>query len=49
MYGSAQNDVARTEEWHNFLALKGGTLDFGKMTMHQVDIIMIDASKRYLV
>jgi hypothetical protein len=25
--------------------LKGGTLDFGKMTMHQVDIIMIDASK----
>ena len=30
MYGDAQNDVARTEQWHNFLALKGGTVDFGK-------------------
>src|SRR6202012_555297 len=41
----AQNDEARTEEWHNFLALKGGTLDFGNLTMHPVDLIMIDASK----
>jgi hypothetical protein len=45
MYGDAQTDAARTEEWHNFLALKGGTLDFGKLTMHHVDLIMIDASK----
>jgi hypothetical protein len=45
MYGDAQNDEARTEEWHNFLALKGGTLDFGNLTMHPVDLIMIDASK----
>jgi hypothetical protein len=45
MYGDAQDDVARTEQWHNFLALKGGSLDFGKLTMHNVDLIMIDASK----
>jgi hypothetical protein len=45
MYGDAQNDAARTEQWRNFLALKGGTLDFGKLTMHHVDLIMIDASK----
>jgi hypothetical protein len=45
MYGDAQNDATRTEEWHNFLALKGGTVDFGKLTMHHVDLIMIDASK----
>ncbi len=45
IYGEAQNDAARTEQWHNFLALKGGTLDFGKLTMHNVDLIMIDASK----
>ena len=45
MYGDAQNDAARTAQWHNFLALKGGTLDFGKLTMHHVDIVMIDASK----
>jgi hypothetical protein len=44
-YGDAQNDAARTEQWHNFMALKGGTLDFGKLTMHNVDLIMIDASK----
>jgi hypothetical protein len=44
MYGDAKNDAARTAEWHNFLALKGGTLDFGKLTMHHVDLIMIDAS-----
>ena len=45
MYGDAENDATRTEQWHNFLALKGGTLDFGKLTMHNVDLIMIDASK----
>jgi hypothetical protein len=45
MYGEAENDAARTEQWHNFMALKGGTLDFGKLTMHNVDLIMIDASK----
>src|ERR1700719_253871 len=45
MYGDAESDVARTEQWHNFLALKGGTVDFGKLTMHNVDLIMIDASK----
>jgi hypothetical protein len=45
MYGDAQNDATRTEEWHNFLALKGGSVDFGKLTMHNVDLIMIDASK----
>lgn len=45
IYGDAQNDAARTEQWHNFMALKGGTLDFGKLTMHNVDLIMIDASK----
>jgi hypothetical protein len=46
MYGdNAQDDVARTEQWHNFLSLKGGNLGFGKLTMHHVDLIMIDASK----
>jgi hypothetical protein len=44
-YGDAQNDAARTEQWRNFMALKGGTLDFGKLTMRNVDLIMIDASK----
>lgn len=44
IYGSAENDVARVEQWRNFLRLHGGTIDFGKLTMHHVDLIMIDIS-----
>jgi hypothetical protein len=45
IYGDAQDDVERVEQWRNFLRLRGGTIDFGKLTMHQVDLIMIDISK----
>jgi hypothetical protein len=45
IYGNAANDETRLAEWHNFLRLSGGTLDFGKLTMHNVDLTMIDASK----
>ncbi len=44
VYGNAQPDVARVEQWRNFLRLKGGSLDFGKLTMHDVDLTMIDIS-----
>jgi hypothetical protein len=44
VYGNAQADVARVEQWRNFLRLKGGSLDFGKLTMHDVDLTMIDIS-----
>lgn len=44
VYGSAARDVERTAQWRNFLRLKGGTLGFGKLTMHNVDIAMIDVS-----
>jgi hypothetical protein len=43
IYGDA-HDVAHVEQWRNFLRLSGGTLDFGKLTMHHVDLIMIDIS-----
>jgi hypothetical protein len=43
VFGDAQ-DVAHVEQWRNFLRLSGGTLDFGKLTMHHVDLIMIDIS-----
>jgi hypothetical protein len=45
IYGNARNDETRLAKWHNFLRLSGGTLDFGKLTMHHVDLTMIDASK----
>ena len=34
------------EQWRNFLRLRDGTLDFGKLTMHRVDLIMIDVERR---
>ncbi|SEB51461.1 hypothetical protein [Terriglobus roseus] len=45
VYGSAGQDEQNLARWHNFLRLSGGDLDFGKLTMHQVDLTMIDASK----
>ncbi len=45
VYGDSVVDEAKLSEWHNFLRLSGGTLDFGKLTMHHVDLTMIDASK----
>jgi hypothetical protein len=45
IYGNATNDEASLAKWHNFLRLNGGSLDFGKLTMHNVDLTMIDASQ----
>lgn len=45
IYGDAQSDVTRVEQWRNFIRLSGGTIDFGKLTMHHVDLIIIDISK----
>ena len=45
IYGNAPADEAQLAQWHNFLRLTGGSLDFGKLTMHHVDLTMIDASQ----
>ena len=45
IYGNTGNDETSLARWHNFLRLSGGTLDFGKLTMHHVDLTMIDASQ----
>jgi hypothetical protein len=44
IYGNAPDDDAQLAKWHNFLRLTGGTLAFGKLTMHHTDLTMIDAS-----
>ena len=44
VYGNAEEAVARVEQWRNFLRLNDGTIDFGKLTMHHVDITMVDLS-----
>jgi hypothetical protein len=44
VYGDAAEAVTRVEQWRNFLRLNDGTIDFGKLTMHHVDITMVDLS-----
>jgi hypothetical protein len=44
VYGNAEDTAARVEQWRNFLRLNDGTIDFGKLTMHHVDLIMVDLS-----
>jgi hypothetical protein len=44
VYGNAEEAVTRLEEWRNFLRLNDGTIDFGKLTMHHVDLTMVDLS-----
>jgi hypothetical protein len=44
IYGNANNDEAQLARWHNFLRFQGGTLDFGRLSMHPVDLTLIDAS-----
>ncbi|SFS20890.1 hypothetical protein SAMN05421771_3933 [Granulicella pectinivorans] len=45
IFGNAPNDESQLSQWHNFLRLRGGTVDFGKLTMRHTDLTMIDASK----
>ncbi len=44
VYGDAEEAVTRVEQWRNFLRLSDGTIDFGKLTMHHVDLTMVDLS-----
>ena len=45
IYGLARPEVANYRQWRNFIRLRGGNLDFGKLTMHKVDLVMIDVSE----
>jgi hypothetical protein len=44
-YGSTElDDEAKLAKWHNFLRLRGGSVGMGKLTMHDADLTLIDAS-----
>lgn len=46
VFGSAaEQAVEKVELWRNFVSLKGGNIDFGKLTMNDVDLLMVDISK----
>jgi hypothetical protein len=47
VYGNANSDETQLAQWHNFLRFEGGSLDFGKLSMHPVDLTLIDASNDY--
>lgn len=44
VYGEARPEVMQVKEWRNFIELQGGVLEFGKLTMHHTDLVMIDVS-----
>jgi hypothetical protein len=44
IYGNSDTDEAKLAQWHNFLRLSGGTVGFGKLTMRNADLTLIDAS-----
>ncbi|HTH53841.1 MAG TPA: hypothetical protein VL495_07825 [Edaphobacter sp.] len=44
-YGNTTpEDETELSRWHNFLRLRGGSLEFGKLAMHETDLTLIDAS-----
>jgi hypothetical protein len=44
VYGNAEEALTSVEQWRNFLRLNDGAIDFGKLTMHHVDLTMVDLS-----
>jgi hypothetical protein len=44
VYGGAKDEDGKLAQWHNFLRFRGGTLDFGKLAMRDVDLTLIDAT-----
>jgi hypothetical protein len=46
IYAHAGDDIREEEQWRDFLKLTGGTLRFGKLTMTQVDLILIDEASK---
>lgn len=43
IYGNAPVEPSLAQ-WHNFLRFRNGAVDFGKLTMHHVDLTMIDTA-----
>lgn len=45
VYGGVAVDDQKLAQWHNFLRLVGGSVDFGKLTMRDADLTMVDATE----
>lgn len=44
-YGTPGEDDIQARPWHNFMRLRGGVINFGKLTMHNADLLMVDTSQ----
>jgi hypothetical protein len=44
-YGKGQPEAVEIREWRNFMAMRGGAIHFGKITMYDADILFIDMSQ----
>ena len=44
VFGEARPEVIKVKEWRNFIRLRGGTVNFGKLTMTEADLFLIDNS-----
>jgi hypothetical protein len=44
VFGEARPEVVHVSQWRNFIRLLGGTVNFGKLTMSNADLLLIDAS-----
>ena len=42
IYGKTKPEFQQTGTWRNFISMQGGTFNFGRLTMHRVDLVMID-------
>ncbi len=43
IYGGVTETEEELAQWHNFLRLSGGTVSFGKLTMRDADLTLVDA------
>lgn len=45
VFGDGRPEANQVKQWRNFIRLEGGTVNLGKITMSQADIVLIDASE----
>jgi hypothetical protein len=44
VFGAARPEVMRVKQWRNFIRLRGGVVNFGRLTMDPADLFLIDSS-----
>lgn len=44
IFGAPRQEVEKVRSWRNYMSFQGGTISFGKLTMREADLVMIDAS-----